>query len=280
MLAVRSTRTSDQGLRSLAVIGDCNVAKVSEPQMLSQSASSSGLAGIISTESSSHMPPMGNVSSASPRSSVRAEIGLRCSGLEAWNLLLRHQIAVLKRSAKRPKSAGRNRLLWVLVSLIWRKWKECVIIVQPATLVGWHRAGFCAYLRWKCRGGRPAIRRNLRELIQRIAAENPLWGVPRIQAELAMLGHRFARATIAKCLGVRPRRSPTWQTFIRNHMETTAAMDFFTVPTITGRVLNVFVLLHYARRRFVHFNVTAAPSSAWVVRQLKDAFPFDLAPRS
>jgi putative transposase len=116
-------------------------------------------------------------------------------------------------------------------------------------------------------------------LITRIAVENPLWGVPRIQAELAMLGHRLARRMIAKYLGVRQPRSPAWRAFIRNHMDTTAAMDFFTLPTLIGRVLYVFVLLHHARRRIVHFNVTARPSAEWVVRQLKDAFPFDSAPR-
>ncbi len=207
--------------------------------------------------------------------------GLVCSRatLLAENALLRHQIAVLQRSVRRPKFAGRDRLLWVLVSLVWRRWRECLIVVQPATVVASHRAGFRAYWRWKCRGGRPAIRRDLRGLILRIAAENPLWGVPRIQAELAILGHRLARATIAKYLGVRPTRSPTWRAFVRTHMASTVAMDFFTVPTLTGRVLYVFMLLHHARRRIVHFNVTATPSAAWVVRQLKDAFPFDSGPR-
>lgn len=169
--------------------------------------------------------------------------------------------------------------MWVVARLVLRRWRECLTIVKPATVVGCHRAGFRLFWTWKLRGGRPPVRTNLRALIKRIAAENPLWGTPRIQAELAMLGHKVARATISKYLGIRPKGSPSWRAFIRNHMECTAAMDFFTVPTITGRVLYVFVILHHARRRIVHFNVTAHPTAEWVVRQLRDAFPFDSVPR-
>jgi len=151
---------------------------------------------------------------------------------------------------------------------VLRRWRECLVIVKSATVVGWHRAGFKLFWPWKSRGGRPLIRVDLRALIKRTAAENPLWGTPRIQAEPAMLGHRVARATISKYLG-REResgpRSSTWRVFIRNHMDCTAVMDFFTVPTITGRVLYVFVILHHARRRIVQFNVTARPSAEWMV---------------
>jgi putative transposase len=94
-----------------------------------------------------------------------------------------------------------------------------------------------------------------------------------------MLGHRLARATIAKYIGHTQPRSPTWRAFIQNHIGCTAAIDFFTVPTLTGRVLYVFVVLAHARRRVLHFNITPKPSAAWVARQLREAFPFDTAPR-
>ncbi|MCC6321242.1 MAG: integrase [Phycisphaerales bacterium] len=199
--------------------------------------------------------------------------------LVAENALLRHQLAVLQRSVKRPRLTRRDRMVWVVARLVLRRWRECLVIVKPATVVGWHRTGFRLYWRWKSRGGRPAVRTDVRAVIKRIAAENPLRGTPRIQAELAMLGYKVARATIAKYIGDRPNRTPTWRTFIRNHLDCTAAMDFFTVPTITGRVLYVFVVLHHARRRIVRFNVTAHPTAEWVVRQLREAFPFDSAPR-
>jgi putative transposase len=151
--------------------------------------------------------------------------------------------------------------------------------VQLATVVRWHREGFRLYWQWKSRGGRPALRQNVRALVRRIAAENPLWGVPRIQAELMMLGHQLSRATIAKYIGRTYPTSPTWRTFIQTHMDCTAGMDFFTVPTLTGQILYGFIILAHERRKILHFNVTARPCAAWVARQLRDAFPFDSAPR-
>ena len=119
---------------------------------------------------------------------------------------------------------------------------------------------------------------NVCALVCRVAAENPLWGVPRIQAELALLGHTLARASIAKYMVRSLPRSPTWKAFIRNHIDCMAAIDFFTVPTLTGRVLYVFIVLAHARRRVLHFNITPNPTSAWVTRQLREAFPLDSAP--
>lgn len=94
-----------------------------------------------------------------------------------------------------------------------------------------------------------------------------------------MLGHTLARATVAKYAGRTLPGSPTWQTSIRNHMDCTAAIDFFTVGTLTGRVLYGLVVLSHARRRIVHFNVTAHPTAVWVARQLREAVPLDSVPR-
>jgi transposase InsO family protein len=120
----------------------------------------------------------------------------------------------------------------------------------------------------------------LRELIAPMARENPLWGIPRIRAELALLGHCVARSTVAKYAGREfGPPSQTWSVFIRNHLDSTAAMDFFTVPTVTGGWLYCFIVLAHDRRRILHYNVTQFPTASWVARQLAQAFPFDTTPR-
>jgi transposase InsO family protein len=112
-------------------------------------------------------------------------------------------------------------------------------------------------------------------------AANPLWGAPRVHGELRKLGIEISQATVAKYLGRRPRtpRSQTWRTFLTNHVSQLASIDFLTVPTATFRVLFVFVVLSHERRRIVHVNVTAHPTAAWTAQQLREAWPWDDAPR-
>jgi putative transposase len=156
------------------------------------------------------------------------------------------------------------------------------VIVSPATVVGWHRQGFRLWWRWKSRGrpGRPRIDPELRRLIRRLSHENPLWGAPRIQAELRLLGCDVAESTVAK-YRMRPTRppSPTWRSFLANHVNCLASVDFFVVPTATFRLLYGFLVLRHDRRLVAHFNVTAHPTADWVARQIREAFPFDEAPR-
>ena len=149
-----------------------------------------------------------------------------------------------------------------------------MLIVQPETVVRWHRAGFRHYWRWKSRpkGGRKPIDQELRMLIRRLCRENPIWGAPRIQSELTLLGYSVFEATVAKYMPARsPRPSATWNTFLRNHLNETVAIDFFTVPTATFRLLYCFVVLHHDRRRILHFNVTAHPHAMWISQQLVEA---------
>jgi transposase InsO family protein len=156
-----------------------------------------------------------------------------------------------------------------------------LVIVKPQAVVGWHRAGFRLYWRFKShKSGRLKVSAEVRQLIRRIARENPLWGAPRIQAELKLLGYELAELTVAKYL-LRNHKpsSPTWKTFLKNHLSETAAIDFFVVPTATFRMLYVFVVLSLDRRRVIHFNGTAHPSSHWTAQQINEAFPFDEAPR-
>ena len=122
--------------------------------------------------------------------------------------------------------------------------------MQPETVVKWHRKGFELYWRWKSRPGkpgRPPIEPKIRDLIRRMSRENPTWAAPRIVSELALLGHDVVEQTVAKYM-VRSRKppSPTWRTFLANHVPDIAACDFFTVPTATFRVLYVFIVLNEA----------------------------------
>jgi hypothetical protein len=214
------------------------------------------------------------------RASVRSRLEL-----EAEILALRHQLAVLQRQApKRPCLGRADRLLWVLLSRIWPNWRRALHIVTPDTVVRWHRRGFALYWRWRSRPrrpGRPAVGVDIRALIRQMQAANPLWGAPRIHGELQKLGIEIAQSTVAKYLarhgGKRP--SQTWRAFLRNHVSQLASIDFFVVPTATFRVLFVFLVLSHDRRRIVHVNVTAHPTAAWTAQQLREAWPWDTAPR-
>lgn len=195
------------------------------------------------------------------------------------NLALWHQLLVLQRSVKRPQLKRSDRILRVLLSRVWKSWRPSLVLVKPETIVGWHRRAFKAFWRWKSRPsrrGRPAVPREIINLIRRIARENPLWSPERIQSELALLGHEVAEATVKKYMS-RTRTGPssqTWMTFLRNHLAETAACDFFTVPTVTFRWHVCFVVLSHDRRRIVHF-VTEHPTAEWTAQQIVEAFPGD-----
>jgi transposase InsO family protein len=197
---------------------------------------------------------------------------------------LRHQLIVLRRRAQsRVRLTNSDR--WFLIQLY--RWfpsiLQVVAIVQPETLVRWHRAGFRCYWRWKSRprGGRPQISAKLRALIRRISIENPLWGAPRIHGELLKLGFEVAQATVAKYMVKRyGPPSQGWRTFLRNHAPDIAAMDLFVVPTIGFDLLYAFVIVRLDRRQLVWINVTQNPTAEWIARQLTEAFPWNEAPRA
>ena len=186
------------------------------------------------------------------RSSVRTHREL---ALE--NLALRQQLAVWKARQPRPRLTEMDRIFWVLLSRLWTSWRDSVHVVRPETVVGWHRHGFRCYWAWKSRHrrGRPRLGTELRDLIRRMSRANPLWGAPRIHGELLKLGLTVSQATVSKYM-VRPRRPPSqaWRTFLKNHAPDLIALDFFTVPTATFRVLFVLVILTHSRRRLVHLS--------------------------
>jgi putative transposase len=204
--------------------------------------------------------------------------------LAAENIALRQQLIVLKRNQKRPTLKEGDRLFWVLLSRIWSGWRDAIYIVQPDTVVRWHKRAVKLYWRRKSeRGkrGRPSTDPELRSIVLKMAEENPLWGAPTIHGELLKLGFNISERTVSKIIRKRTPKPPsqTWRTFIKNHMTEMVAIDFFVVPTIRFRMLYVFIVLSHARRRVVHFNVTANPTAAWTAQQIVEAFPWGTAPR-
>src|ERR1700722_12455936 len=202
--------------------------------------------------------------------------------LEAENAVLRHQLIVLRRRV-RGRAQPTNNDRWFLAQMY--RWfpsiLKVVTIVQPETLVRWHRAGFRRYWRWKSnsRGGRPRIEMELRGLIRRMSMENQLWGAPRIHGELLKLGFSVAQSTVAKYM-VKRRGSPSqgWRIFLRNHAPDIAAMDVFVVPTIGFNLLYGFVIVRIDHGELVWINVTTNPTAEWIARQITEAFPWDGAP--
>ena len=204
------------------------------------------------------------------------------AALQAESLALRHQLAVFQKNAPRRLHLHRcDRLLWVVLSRLWSSWRRCLQMVQPDTVLRWHRRAFAWHWTRKSRRlpGRPEVASNIRDLIRRMSQANPLWGTPRIHGELIKLGIAVAQSTVARYLPRRKPPSQTWRTFLTNHLTQTAAIDFFTVRTATFRVLFVFVVLSHERRRVVHFGVTEHPTEEWTMQQMREAFPWDQAPR-
>ncbi len=171
--------------------------------------------------------------------------------LEAEILFLRHQLNIsLRRAPPRVRLRGSDRALLVWMTRLWPKLLGGVQVVQPETILRWHRAGFKAFWRWKsrCRRGRPRIDRELRDLIRRMSQENPLWGAPRIHGELLKLGFELAQSTVSKYV-VRRQTPPsqTWKTFLLNHADAIAAIDLCVVPTVTFERLFAFLVLGHGR---------------------------------
>ncbi len=207
------------------------------------------------------------------------------ASLQAEVLSLRHQLLVLdrQRAGMRVPLRTSDRVLWSWLSCIWPGWRQALVIVQPETVIRWHRQGFRLYWRRKSRSqrtGRPPIDSEIRELILEMHRANPTWGAPRIHGELLKLGFTLAQSTVSKYLP-RHRKPPSqgWRTFLRNHLRETVAIDFAVVPTVTFRLLFVFVVLSLERRKLLHINVTAHPTAQWTAQQMAEAFPWETTAR-
>ena len=212
-------------------------------------------------------------------------LALGCRGhheLVLENIALRQQLRAMKRTTTRLQLRTPDRLFWIVLARLWRNWRTVLVLVQPDTVVRWHRDWLRRQWARRSRplGGRPSIDPQIRALIRTMTNANPLCGAPRIHGELRTLGVDVSERTVSRLLERRPRPpSQTWRTFLTNHLAAAASMDFFTVPTPTGRVLFVLVVLSHRRRRIVHVNVTDHPTAIWSAQQVIDAFPHDTAPR-
>src|SRR5471030_373473 len=202
--------------------------------------------------------------------------------LEAEIVLLRHQLNVLRRRVpSKPRLTVADRLLFVWLYRLFPSLLSAAVIIQPATIVRWHRMGFRLYWRWRSRshGGRPKIPIEIRRLIREMSLANPLWGAPRIHGELLKLGIEVAQSTVAKYMARRGGgSSQTWKTFLHNHAAGIAAMDFLVVPTIGFKLLFVLVILRHRRRRLISLTVTINPTAEWIAHQITDAFPWNETP--
>jgi transposase InsO family protein len=193
------------------------------------------------------------------------------------NAALRVQLVAFQRKPKRPTSTAFDRLFWVGMSLLWTGWRAPLVYVRADTVVRWQRERFRRF--WARRSkvtqrhrGRPATAVEIRRLIERMVAANPLWGAPRIHGELKMLGIEISERTVSRILRRLPRPpGQTWKTFLHNHLGQMVSIGF-TVPTITLKVLFVFIVLEHRRREVLHFNVTDHPTAVWTSQQIVEAF--------
>ena len=198
------------------------------------------------------------------------------------NLALRQQLLVLHAKRPRPQLRVMDKVFWIALRRTWRGWKQSLILVTPQTVVRWHRAGFRLYWarlsRARRLGGRRPVSQELRALIFRMVAENPTWGAPRIHGELLKLGFDISERTVSRWMNRAPRDpdpARRWLVFLRNHREAIAAMDFFTVPTLTFGVLYCFFVIDHDRRKVLHCNATSQPHALWIVMQLREAWEDD-----
>jgi hypothetical protein len=187
-------------------------------------------------------------------------IGRHRLGMEV--AALRHQLVVFKRKQPRPRLCVCDRAFWVALRRLWPGWVNALVIVKPDTVVSWHRAGLRLFCRLRSRPrrlGRPNVSPEIRQLIRRMKSDNPSWGAPRIHGELLQLGFDVSEPTVSRYLQ-RLRRQPDkdkvqrWLAFLQNHREVMAAFDFFTVPTLSFRVLYCFFVIEHHRRRILHFQ--------------------------
>jgi hypothetical protein len=202
---------------------------------------------------------------------ILSSIGSR-KNLVLENLALREQLLVLHAKRPRRRLSARHKLFWVALRRLWSGWGKPLVLVTPRTVIDWHRAGFRLYWKWLSRVhrrvGRRPTSKEIQDLIYSMAAENPTWGAPRIHGELLMLGFKISEPTVSRWLQKMPRNpefGKRWLTFLRNHREAIAAMDFITVPTLTFGILYCFFVIGHDRRQILRFNVTRNPSALWIV---------------
>ncbi len=202
------------------------------------------------------------------------------TSLVAENLFLRKQLAFYQEREAKPRRLSDAARIALVFWSDWLDWKQALTVVQPQTLIRWHRRGFQLFWRWKSKPGRPRLPRNIRELIAQMAKENPTWGQGRVASELSLkLGIYVSPRTVRAYWpsepdgGCRRTSSHHWQTFVRNHARSIVACDFLVAVTARFRVLYVFVVMEVGTRRILHCKVTEHPSATWTLQQFREAIP-------
>ncbi len=213
-----------------------------------------------------------------------ADLARSKAELRAENALLRQQLSILKRQVKRPARTKRNRMLLVLLARAVRAWKQTLFLVQPETLLRWHRELFRLYWKRKSKASshKPKVAAETIALISEMAKENRLWGAERIRGELLKLGNRVCKRTIQKYMrNVRtPQpRGQKWRTFLYNHAEDIWACDFLQVTDLFFQPLFAFFIIEHKSRKVIHVGVTQSPTDLWVAQHLREATPFGQAPK-
>jgi len=200
------------------------------------------------------------------------------------NVLLRQQLIVARRQIKRPRLTPGDRVPMVVLASLAKRWRDALLLVQPDTVLRWHRQGFRLFWRRKTRTGNRGVRIALEtvSLIKQMARENVLWGAERIRGELLKLGIFVCKRTIQKYAyavrGPRP-QGQSWATFLRNHAHQTWACDFVQTYDVLFRSVFAFFIIELGSRKVVHAGVTRSPMQAWVAQQLRNATPCEKAPR-
>jgi putative transposase len=212
------------------------------------------------------------------------DLGKSKSQLIAENALLRQQLIILKRQEKRPACTKTDRVLLVLLARLVRTWNQALLIVQPETLLRWHRQGFKLFWKYKSRATslKPRISQETVALIQEMARDNCLWGAERIRGELLKLGIHVCKRTIQKYM--RPMRitrphGQTWKTFLRTHAQQIWACDFLPVTDLFFHTLFAFFIIDLHSRKVIHVGVTRSPTDAWTAQQLREATAFGVGPK-
>jgi putative transposase len=213
-----------------------------------------------------------------------ADLGRSKSELLAENALLRQQLIVFKRQVKQPAYTKADRLLFVLLARVLRTWKQALFIVQPETVLRWHRESFRLFWmrRSKANSHKPKVAVETVVLIKEMAAKNRLWGAERIRGELLKLGIRVSKRTIQKHMRHirKPRRGgQSWSSFLRNHAKEIWACDFLQVTDLLFCSLFAFFIIELRSRKVIHVGVTRFPTDAWIAQQLREATPYGQTPK-
>ena len=213
-----------------------------------------------------------------------ADLARGKSELVAENALLRQQLIILRRQIKRPRYTNTDRVLLVLLARAVRAWRQALLIVQPETLLKWHRQGFRLFWKHKSKATshKPKVMIEIIALINDMAKKNRLWGAERIRGELLKLDIHVCKRTIQKYMrGVHTPRptGQSWRTFLRNHGGEIWACDFLQATDLFFRSVFAFFIIELQSRKVVHVGVTRSPTDAWTAQQLREATPYGQTPK-